>query len=378
MSGILPAWLCRLSRPKAALGLALLAMSIIVGLSTGVTKAERHANGTRPGDSALYLSIIDRVAAGESYYSAATEEQRRLHYPLKPVFAVREPLLAIAMAALPNENARVQTLRILTIFVLIAWGWRLGQESKKWMKDDVCSDLSENAVVSSVRFLLVLIGLLFLSFGVLAGFTENGYLLHEVWAGDLMMLALALYHPRQWGWSLAIGLLAAVTRELAAPFLLVMGMVALFERRWRESAAWGTAILIFAIVMLVHAHALAAYVRPEDLASSGWVRFGGWPYVLLVNAYWHGLLVSAPQWLIAVAVPLMLLGSAAFPGETGKRLMLLCFGYCAGFFVLGRPDNVYWGLIAMPAMALSLAAFPAGLCCLFCRLFRGRVGIERL
>ena len=377
MTGFLSPWFYRLPRPVAALVLAVFAIAIIVGLATGVTKPERHSNGTRPSDGMLYLNIINRVAAGESYYSAAVDEQRRQHYPLRPVFTVREPLLATAMAALPGEPARIQALRILTILVLVAWGWRLGQESKVWTNDGSCSDLSRKTVVQSVRFLSVLIGLLFLSFGVLPGFLKNGYLLHEVWAGNLIMLALALYHPRRWGWSLVIGLLAAATRELAAPFLLVMGMVALYERRWREAAAWGGAVLIFAVVMLAHAHALAAYVRPDDLTSNGWVRFGGWPYVLLMNAYWHGLLIFAPQWLIVVVVPFMLLGSAAFPGEVGKRLMLLCFGYCAGFFIFGRPDNVYWGLISVPAMALSLAAFPAGLCLLFCRLFGCGDGVRR-
>ncbi|HEY6814812.1 MAG TPA: hypothetical protein VI168_04660, partial [Croceibacterium sp.] len=52
----------------------------------------------RDVDSALYRRIVGRVAAGDSYYKAAMEEQRSRGYPVRPGLAVRMPTLALVTA----------------------------------------------------------------------------------------------------------------------------------------------------------------------------------------------------------------------------------------------------------------------------------------
>ena len=37
---------------------------------------------------------------------------------------------------------------------------------------------------------------------------------------------------------LAVAVLACLVRELALPYILAMGAFAIWERRWREAAAW--------------------------------------------------------------------------------------------------------------------------------------------
>jgi hypothetical protein len=361
-----PTRYCRLPRPWAGAVLCGLLLLIAAGLVFGVARDRGVAAGPTHSDIALYQRIIDDVAGGESYYSAVAREHRSGEhiYPLKPVFAVRPPLLAWGLAALPDPAARVLALRILTLMVLIAWCWRLERDYAVRLPDAARG--SEFAFQAG-KLTFIAAGALLLLLGLLPGLLEQGVLMHEVWAGEMIALALALYDPRRWWISLAIGLLAACLRELAAPFLLAMGAAALIEGRKREAVAWGLALAVFAAFILVHAHLLAPYLLPTDQSSPGWIRFGGWPFVLL-NAKWHALLVTAPDGLVIVTVPLMLLGALCWPGGRGLRLGLICAGYNAAFLVAGRTVNSYWGLMVTPLMALALVMTPGSLVDLVQRL----------
>lgn len=346
-----------LPRSRALAVLAGIIALIAVGLAVGVARDTGALNGSKPGDADLYRRIVADVAAGQSYYAAVTAEHRRAgyrRYPLKPVLAVRTPVLARTLAALPDAQARVWAMRSLTILLLIAWGWRLGREYRAF--------IPKSAAPATTAGMLCFAGAgsLLLSLGVLPGWVEQGYVMHEVWAGELIALALALYEPRRWWASAAIGLLAACLRELAAPFLLAMGAAAWLEGRKREAAGWAAALGLFAAFIAWHAHLLAPYLLPGDAASHGWLGMGGWALVLLY-AKWHALLVTAPPWFVAVAVPLMLFGAAAWPGGLGLRLALICWGYSLSFVFFGRPDTDYWGMMNMPLLALALVMAPMGL-----------------
>ena len=55
-----------------------------------------------PGDVALYRAEIDRLHAGESYYSVAGDELRPAGYPTRSVFNWRTPLPMWLVADCPT------------------------------------------------------------------------------------------------------------------------------------------------------------------------------------------------------------------------------------------------------------------------------------
>src|SRR3546814_12079814 len=59
------------------------------------------------GDHALYARIAQRVAAGESYYTAAAAEHRSGHYPLRPFVTVRLPTLAHIVPPLGEQKTNL-------------------------------------------------------------------------------------------------------------------------------------------------------------------------------------------------------------------------------------------------------------------------------
>ena len=160
--------------------------------------------------------------------------------------------------------------------------------------------------------------------------------------------------------SLALGLLAALTRELAAPYLLVMIAMAWRDGERREAMAWAGALVVVGAALFVHAGAVGAQVRPGDLASQGWLKIGGWPFALQ-TLKWNAFLIAAPEWLVALIAPLALLGLAMWRGGIGDRLALTVFGYLAAFVFVGRAQNHYWGLLIAPLWPLGLLLAPKAL-----------------
>ena len=337
--------------PLAALFIVLaLAAAIVAGLF-GPMQTGKPAPDIALSDCAFYTQVIGRLRAGEPYYAAAMDELRQRGQPVKPFVTVRPPTQAVLLAALPSEAARILCVRALAIAVLLAW---MSRFFTLGMKPLHCAA-----------------ALLTLTSGVAMAFAPQAYLMHETWAGLLISLSLALRSPNRWGASVLVGLAAALVRELAAPYLLVMAVLALWEGRRMEAGAWLAALAGFALALALHAHAVHALLLASDTAAPGWVTLGGWPFVLHA-ASWNVLaLLGSPRW-IAVLFPVALAGLALWPSPLGRRAALTVLGYAAALFVVGRPVNFYWGLLIAPLWPLGLAmALPAA-----AQLRRATLGVK--
>ena len=318
-------------RLTCAAVLAALAALIVLGLVSPALVTGGNAPKGK-GDIILYRKIIADVRGGEDYYPAAVREQRAGHYPVRPFVAVRPPTLTWAMAALPNDAARLLAVRLLGWAAFLAWLVRL----RAWRQPVWLG--AATVVVGS---------------GVIGFVADYVFALHEVWAGLLISLALAIWGRKTWWISLVLGLAAASLRDLAAAYLLAMAALAWKDARRWEGAAWTLAIGVFAACMALHAAALQPWVGPGDRVSHGWLSFSGWPF-LLAALKWNLILIIAPHWLEAVFVPLALLGLCARRDPLGERLALTVIGYGAAFLIVGRPDNNYWGALIAPLWPLGL------------------------
>ncbi|SRR6266404_769895 len=321
-----------LVRALAAFGI----LALVVGLvALGLARKVDPSPPKLPrdyGDVALYNSIVGHVQSGESYYRSTIHEHRHRGYPLRPFVTVRLPTLAWTMAMLPGETMRRASLALLALITLVAWAWRLGR-----------------AQPNVICYALALAGL---TVGVAPAFVEGASSLHEVWAGLLIALSMALRKPDAYVAAVGVGLMAALFRELAAPYLLVMATTALWERRYKEAGAWSAAIIVFAVAVAAHAMKVAELAMPEDHpVSEGWLQFGGW-YFVLQTIPWNQFLPNL-SWLGATLLPLALLGLISTPLD--HRLVFTVVGYTIGFLFLGRDNNWYWGFIIAPLWPLGLA-----------------------
>lgn len=288
------------------------------------------------GDLALYERIRARVAAGEPYYAAAMDEQRARDYPTRPFVAVRLPTLAVAGATLGLPAMRVLAGGLLAA-AMAALQRRLAERTTR----------AERIAAQGM-----------LVFGGAAAFVlPQVGLIHEVFAGLLLALALLLYRPGRWGASLIAAALALAIRELAAPFVFLWLALALAGARWREAAGVAGLLVLFAIGMGAHYAAVEAGRLASDPVSQGWGGLAGpgLPLVALIRLTPLALLPPG------VAGPLALLPLVGWAG-LGGRLGLLASLWFAGFLfavaLLARPDTFYWTQLVLPAYAVGFALAP--------------------
>ena len=318
----------------AAFGVLALAIGLVaLGLVHPYAAAPGHSNMART-DVGFYNRVIDRMRHGEGYEQAAIVEQKASGYPVRPFIAIRPPLLAYVLAALPSERIADILLAALAAGVIAAWAFRL--------KDD----LSSPVWLAGVPLLVFT--------GVEASMTLQGMSrLHETWAGLLIALSLALRTDRRFGAAVALGLLAALIRELAMPYLLVMALAAAAEKRRAEATAFTVALAIALAALAWHGMAASALLNARDPVSPGWLAVGGWPFVV-ATARWNFIALRTAPLAAAALLSLALLGAAGLKNSLGLRLLALLGGYALGFVFVGRSDNYYWGLITAPILAVAL------------------------
>jgi hypothetical protein len=342
-----------LPRWAAGLVLALLAAAMIWSsiASVAVNRDERAANPVaasaasklpttaisdlKDGDFALYARIAGRVTKGEDYYAAALDEHRRDRYPTRPFVAVRQPTLAWLQASIGIDGVRLIEAA-LAAACLIALQLRLGPQ-----------------VTLPERLAAIVI----LTLGGAAVAAPIAGLVHELWAGLWLTLALLIYRPERWWPALLAAAMALAVRELAVPFVLLWLAFALATRRWTEAAALTALLALFAGGMVLHYLAVSAQALPGDLASQGWDGQAGYGLALKGLCRRTGL-VFLPMVIGAPLAILPLVGWVSLGGRIGLFAALWFAGLFTMVALFARPENLYWVQIGLPAYGIGLAFAP--------------------
>ena len=319
----------------------------VVGFAENVAgTANKAAERPRDDDLALYDRVIARIGQGEDYYKVAAEEHRKADYPLRPGVAVRLPTLAHLAVLLGDTGRGAEVVvpgLLLAAFALLAvtlivWWRRLGDEG-----------LSPSTRRIATAFLF---------FGVSLGLNRYYFVLHELWAGMLVALAMGLYRPGQkWLAALAVAALALATREHVLPFVLLLAAMAFWRRDWKEGAAWSALIAAFFAYLTWHLGQVALQVLPSDPTGPNWLELrglSGW----LSNVVLSSNLRLLPHFIAGPLVVLAVFGWAGWKTPVGTLATLLYLGYGLAFMIAGRPDNFYWGAVIAPAMFVGLAFMP--------------------
>lgn len=340
----------------AGLVLALLAAAMIwsAAASVQVDRTERAANpvaaklASKPpstaisdlkdGDFALYARIAARVTGGEDYYAAALDEQRRDNYPTRPFVAVRQPTLAWLQASIGINGVRLIEAA-LVLACLVALQLRLGP----------LVSLPER-----------LAGIVILTLGGAAVAAPIAGLVHELWAGLWLTLALLIYRPERWWPALIAAAMALAVRELAVPFVLLWLAVALVTRRWAEAGALTALLALFASGMGLHYLAVSAEGLPGDRASQGWDGLAGYGLPLMALCRLTGL-VFLPMIIAAPLAILPLVGWASLGGRIGLFAPMWFSGLFTMVALFARPENFYWVQLGLPAYGIGLAFAPRAL-----------------
>ena len=252
----------------------------------------------RHEDFELYRAIEGRVAAGQDYYQAAVTEQRARNYPLRPGLTVRLPTLATAHALL-GRNVMQGLSVLLLLATAAAWWIRLGAEPGG----------------KRIRPYAVL--LIFVASALVLN--RDLQVLHEIWAGVLVALSLGLHRPGKWAASLAVAAIAIAVRELALPFVMLMGALAFWRRDLREGLAWSALFIAYLLGLLLHVSAISAQVGPADPMGPGWLAVDGYAGFLSKTVL-SSQLRFLPHWIAAPLVVLAVLGWAGWRTDAGLRM----------------------------------------------------------
>ncbi|MXO59071.1 hypothetical protein GRI89_05900 [Altererythrobacter salegens] len=316
---------------------------------TPVNGANRTASAVtakRDTDLALYDRVSERVVAGDPYYKAAVEEQRARNFPVRPAVAVRLPTLAFLTGLMGGEAEGV--ILLLAVIAAATWYVRLAAEPG-----------GDPRKVIGVACLII---------GMASGLNPKYLVLHEVWAGLLVALAIGVHRPGKWGWALLAAGGALAIREHVLPFVLLLGAMAAWRRDWREAGAWGALVLAFLGYMAWHFSKVDPLLLPGDRPSDGWLALRGMRG-LTGNVVETSPLQFLPALIAAPLALLPLVGWTGWKSPLGTFCTLLCAGYGLFFMIAGRDNNFYWALVVTPVWFAGLAFLPLTLGSLWRRAF---------
>ncbi len=288
--------------------------------------------GKDNSDVALYRSAIDAVAKGENYYAFITAEQRARGFPTKPFVTVRPPFLAWFSAALGQLSTQL-AIYLLAGIVAAVW-WRKLPAMDVPPVYAICVTL----IIASTCLMLC---------------ADPLPLFHESWAGLLIALSLGLRDSERFAIAVVIGLLAALVREMAIAYLLLMFVFAVYERKFMESVGWSIAILLACVALGIHAWALEPYIRQEDLTSPGWQAMGGWKFYISAT-YLESNFLVLPASVGQALVPLCLFGWLSLKSRDAFRVAGLLCGFALMVMLFARPVNIYWALLSTPLTKAGL------------------------
>jgi len=325
----------QLTRARTAIAFACLAAFTVACLLSLGDRALRVENRTRDTDLNMYRRVVNRLHAGEGYYSALGSELRKGGYPSRSVLNWRTPF-HLELLAMAGEPVSRWALIVLAFIACLMAGIATGRSGGPWLW------------LGQVIITLLAVSNCFL-------FDQDFYLFAEVWTGVLLVISVCSYELECWPVGVACGILALFIRELAGPFVVVGLGFALWRRRNAEALAWLVGLALWAAYFLAHASVVRAAILPTDIAETGWVTMGGLHFVVTTTLM--SLLVGLPDWGAALFLPAMLFGLAGWRTGIGNRVAMTVAVYLAIFCVVGKPINMYWGAVTNPMLAFGLVWF---------------------
>jgi len=334
-----PSRFARATQAQARLALACLALLVAASFLALAAPASPDApSDPAQADLTLYQTIVEGVRAGGDYYSVTARSLRAGDYPLRPFVTFRLPTLAMISAAVPLKAMPI-LLDVLALGVFTAWWLRL-----------------RRAFARPPAFAVALL----LLAGSMAAFVQGGLVaFHEIWAGLLIALSLALRRPNRWVEAVAFGMMAMLIRETAALYVGIMAVLAFAQGCRREAAGWGTSLGVMAVVVALHAHAVSGVVHATDPASPGWNGMLGFGFFVKAMAA-STALTLLPLALAAPLVALALAGWAAWQSDLGLRVIATLCAYAVLIALFARASTFYWGLMIAPTLLVGLAFAPDG------------------
>lgn len=330
-----PRWLAALILALFVAAGAWNAHALQVRETAHTADVEQRLDSGQKVDMDLYRQVHAAVARGEDYYAVATQGNREFNFPTTPFVTVRTPVMAWGAAVWGDIGWRVVAV-LLWVANVAAWFVALAGQASRRERDAA--------------------GTLAMLFGA-AAFIPVMAFSHEIQAGLLISLALALATTRWWVGALVAAVLGIAVRELAAPFLLAWGAVCLATGQRRELVGILLAAAVVTFGLWLHASAVAAARLPGDLVSPGWMGMFG-PSLPLYGINITTLLQVLPAWLAGPLGVLPLLGWIALGGRTGALAFLWFTGFMVAVAIFARQENFYWMGLFVPAYGIGLAFVP--------------------
>lgn len=312
-------------RIHAALVLAGLAILAVAALRT-----ERPvASTTNPddGDVVAYQELIGGLRTGTPYYAAVGTVLRTRHYASREIFNWRTPAFFLALAALPDgaTHGLLVILGIALALLTFVTSWTDGP-IVRWV-----------SVVAQIGILILLVA-------------PQAIVMSELWIGILLALSLCAYRLQHWPVAVVVAVLALFLRELAAPYCVACGLIAVSHRHWREVAAWTVSACLYAGYYAIHAIHVAQYRLPTDPGhGSSWLELGGL-HSLLDKVHFSYWLIMTP-WPSTV-LALVLIVAGIFNIRTPAHVRWTAASFVLFFLLAGKNFDTYWGLAAWPVWAV--------------------------
>lgn len=293
-------------------------------------------------DLQLYQAVVAEVRGGKNYYDSAYPLIKQFGFPVSSPFNWRLPTYAYFFAIFPGPA----WIQAAAIFLAIA--------------GLLMAFTAEADEIGFGPALVTLVGLAGVGLWTIDG---GAYYTQEVWAALLILLSIGC-HAQQWHWeSVVAGLAALSLREHALPYCLVAATLSWIYGRHLQTVGWALGITGFFVLLLWHSSQVAQRVQLEDLnpamGMGQWVRWGGLDFILTTARmnYFLNSLPSGAGWVLFVYVACSLIGLAELPPERAWLLLLTTTLYLAAYCVVGRKENVYWGLLYAPLLPWGWSRF---------------------
>ena len=329
-----PSRFAGLARPHARWLLA--AIGLLLLASLGAIEPTPAGPVAGRADDTLYDGIVDAVRHGDDYYSATAAGLRAGGDPLRPFVTFRLPTLAIVQSWMTPVTAAL-LLYGVALLTLYAWYLRLGAAFARTPPRVIATVLAAAGMAGAMQAGLVAV--------------------QEMWAGLLIALSLALWRPDRWIEPVAIGLAAMLIRETALIYVAVMACFALAEGRRRELLGWIAAVALLAIVLLLHARAVAGVVHPLDQPMTEWAGIPGFGAAVRASVL-STALTLVPMALATPLVALALAGWAGWRDPLAARALATLAACLTLLSLLGHGEDTQGALLIAPLLPIGLAFVP--------------------